>query len=84
MCALLLGDADEALDRLNLRPGSAQRPSTDVLQFVNEYGEGEDDQLPAVILLAEKWLLDVLVPSFAEFPSNFVPKMEQWGEDEQV
>jgi hypothetical protein len=62
VCALLLGNPEQALVLLRLKRGGAPLPpNPDVSEFFAAYGDTEAQQMSAVIDFGERWVSSVLV-----------------------
>ncbi|MBI4782039.1 MAG: DUF4101 domain-containing protein [Oscillatoriophycideae cyanobacterium NC_groundwater_1537_Pr4_S-0.65um_50_18] len=77
VCALLLGQTDEASRALGLSQ------EFDSLTFIREHSQGSPDLLPGLCLYSERWLQNEVFPHFRDL-SRKQPSLKEYFADEDV
>ncbi|MBW4662371.1 MAG: DUF4101 domain-containing protein [Drouetiella hepatica Uher 2000/2452] len=77
VCALLLGQTDEASRALGLSQ------EFDSLAFIREHSQGSPDLLPGLCLYSERWLQTEVFPHFRDL-SRKQPSLKEYFADEDV
>jgi curved DNA-binding protein CbpA len=77
VCALLLGQTDEASRALGLSQ------EFDSLSFIREHSQGSPDLLPGLCLYSERWLQNEVFPHFRDL-SRKQPSLKEYFADEDV
>lgn len=77
VCALLLGQTDEASSILELSGEQEQ------ITFIRQYSEGAPDLLPGLCLYSEKWLQEEVYPHFRDL-ANETASLKSYFADDQV
>lgn len=83
LCALLMGESEKAMNFLGLTPNANKLPNEDVLEYVKEHSPSEDDLLPGVCALAERWLKDTIIPNYKEMNTSQT-SLEEWFQSRKV
>jgi hypothetical protein len=92
VCALLLGEAEQALRVLRVLPGAQQLPNKEVAAFMAHYDTSSHyDRLLAACALGEQWVHAVVVPAVTWGAAGKVGEVaprpfafESWGSAPQV
>ncbi|NJR66046.1 MAG: J domain-containing protein [Leptolyngbyaceae cyanobacterium CRU_2_3] len=77
VCALLLGQTDEASRSLELSQ------EFDSLAFIREHSQGSPDLLPGLCLYSERWLQNEVFPHFRDLARK-QPSLKEYFADEDV
>jgi len=77
VCALLLGQTDEASRALGLSQ------EFDSLAFIREHSQGSPDLLPGLCLYSERWLQNEVFPHFRDLARR-QPSLKEYFADEDV
>jgi ARC6-like, IMS domain/DnaJ domain len=77
VCALLLGQTDEASRSLELSQ------EFDSLTFIREHSQGSPDLLPGLCLYSERWLQNEVFPHFRDLARK-QPSLKEYFADEDV
>ncbi|GMH44775.1 hypothetical protein BSKO_12727 [Bryopsis sp. KO-2023] len=83
LCALMMGETDRAMNYLGLADNANKLPEESVLLFVKENSPSEDDLLPGVCALAERWLKETIIPNYKEM-TVMQSSLGEWFQSKKV